>query len=133
MKLNKTNIDENYLSSDVVSITLAHFLNPLHPSLKYVIQFFLIDTSRNLLQALKKLILVNHLNPFEFFVDCRKQVEVTGPNQANRVDVACDACHVLRANLLKPDLCEPSNCRDESQIVSDAVPFLEKRSLVQVE
>jgi hypothetical protein len=31
--------------------------------------------------------------------------------------VACGACHVLWANLLKPDLCELSNCRDKSQIV----------------
>jgi hypothetical protein len=38
-------------------------------------------------------------------------------NQVNRVAVACDACHVLRANLLKPDLCELSKCRDEPQVV----------------
>jgi hypothetical protein len=53
IKSNITNIDENYLSSDLVSIALIYFLNQLHPSLKYAIQFFLIDTSQNLLQALK--------------------------------------------------------------------------------
>jgi hypothetical protein len=73
-----TNIDENYLSSDVVSIALAYFLNPPHPSLKCAIQFFLIDISQNLLQGLKKLVLVSHLNPFEFFFHYRKQGEVTG-------------------------------------------------------
>jgi hypothetical protein len=47
--------------------------------------------------------------------------------------VACGACHVLRTNLLKPDLCELSNCRDEPQVVSDAAPFLNEKSLVQME
>jgi hypothetical protein len=78
MKLNIINIDENYLSSDVVSIALAYFLNLLHPSLEYAIQFFVIDTPQNLLQGLKKLVLVSHLNPLEFFFHCRKQAEVTG-------------------------------------------------------
>jgi hypothetical protein len=49
------------------------------------------------------------------------------------MDVACGARHVLRANLLKSDLCELSNCRDESQVVSDAESFIEERSLVQME
>jgi hypothetical protein len=71
-------IDEIYLSSDVVSIALAYFLNLLDPSLKYAIQFFLIDISQNLLQRLKKLILVNHLDLFEFFFHSREQIEVTG-------------------------------------------------------
>jgi hypothetical protein len=57
---------------------LAYFLNLPHPNLKYAIQFFLIDTPQNLLQALKKLALLSHLNPFEFFFHCRKQVEVDG-------------------------------------------------------
>jgi hypothetical protein len=30
MKLNKANINENYLSSDVVSISFVYFLNPPH-------------------------------------------------------------------------------------------------------
>jgi hypothetical protein len=47
--------------------------------------------------------------------------------------VACGVCHILRANLLKPDLCELGNCQDESQVISDAAPFLEEISLVQVE
>jgi hypothetical protein len=54
MKLNMTKRDENYLSSYIVSIALTYFLNPPHPSLKYVIQFLLIDTPQNLLYALKK-------------------------------------------------------------------------------
>jgi hypothetical protein len=53
MKLNITNIDENYLSSDIVSIAFAYFLNPLQPSLKYIIEFFLIDTPQMLLQRVK--------------------------------------------------------------------------------
>jgi hypothetical protein len=61
-----TKIDENYLSFDVVSIALAYFLNSLHLSLEYAIQFFLIDILQNLLQGFKKLVLVSHLNPFEF-------------------------------------------------------------------
>jgi hypothetical protein len=65
MKLNIINIDENYLSSDIVSITFTYFLNPLHSSLKYAIQFFLIDNFQNVLQALNKLVLISHLNPFE--------------------------------------------------------------------
>jgi hypothetical protein len=71
-------MNENYLSSDVVSIALAYFLNPLHLSLKNAIQFFLIDTPQNLLQWLRKLALVSHLNLLELFFDCRRQVEVTG-------------------------------------------------------
>jgi hypothetical protein len=47
------NIDEHDLSSDVLSIVLAYFLKLLHPSLKYTIQFFLINISQNLLQGLK--------------------------------------------------------------------------------
>jgi hypothetical protein len=77
MKLNITKRDEIYLSSDIVSIALAYFLNPPHPSLKCAIQFFLIDTSQNLSQRVKQRVLVSHLNPFEFF-HCKKQVEVTG-------------------------------------------------------
>jgi hypothetical protein len=66
VKLNITNVNKKYLLSDVVSIALAYFLNLPHPSLKYDIQFFLIDIPHNLLQGLKKLVLVSHLNPFEF-------------------------------------------------------------------
>jgi hypothetical protein len=51
----------------------------------------------------------------------------------NKVGVACGACHVLRANLLKPDLYELSNCRDELQVVSDAAFFIKEKSLVQME
>jgi hypothetical protein len=73
MKLNRTNIDENYLSPDVVSIALTYFLNPPHSRLKYAIQFFLIDTPQNLLQVLRELVLVSHLNPFELFVTVRNK------------------------------------------------------------
>jgi hypothetical protein len=143
-------------------LALAYFLNPPYSSLKYAVQFFLIHTIQNLLQGFKKLVFVSHLNPFAFFFDRRKQVEVTGRRDKSSeyggwlggwlsgwvagwlgdwvtgwlgdwVGVACSTCHVLRANLLKPDLCELSNYRDESQVVSDAAPFLEERSLVQVE
>jgi hypothetical protein len=40
MKLNITNINENYLAAGVVFIALVVFLNALLPSLKYAIQFF---------------------------------------------------------------------------------------------
>jgi hypothetical protein len=66
MKLNKININENYLSSDVIFIALTHFLNYPHSGLKYAIQFCLINIPQHLLQGLTKLILVSHLNPFEF-------------------------------------------------------------------
>jgi hypothetical protein len=45
---------------------LAYFLNSPHPSLKYGIQFLLIQTAQSFLQAFKKLVLVSQLNPFEF-------------------------------------------------------------------
>jgi hypothetical protein len=44
---------------------------------RYAIQFLLIQIPQNLLKPLKKLVLVSQLNPFEFFFDRRKQVEVT--------------------------------------------------------
>jgi hypothetical protein len=77
MKLSRTNGDGNGLSFDVVFISLVYFLDLPHRSVKYAIQFLLIQIPQNLLQALKKLILVSQLNLFEFFFDCRKQVEVT--------------------------------------------------------
>jgi hypothetical protein len=46
--------------------------------------------------------------------------------------VTCDECRVFQANLLKPDFCELSNRRDELQVVFDAAPFFEERSLVRV-
>jgi hypothetical protein len=77
MKMRKTLMGKICLPSDVASIAFAYFLNSAHPSLKYAIQFLLIQTAQNLFQALKKLILVSQVNPFEFFFDCRKQVEIT--------------------------------------------------------
>jgi hypothetical protein len=53
MKLNRINRDENDLSFNIVSIALTYLLNAPHSNLKYAIQFFLIDTSQNLLQELK--------------------------------------------------------------------------------
>jgi hypothetical protein len=95
---------------------------------------FLIAILHNLLQSPEKFVVISHLNPFEFFWHDRKQRKVTrGENQANRVGVACGPCHVLRANLLKPALCELSNYRDESQIVFDAAIFFEEKLVVQVE
>jgi hypothetical protein len=112
MKLDRTNIDENYLSSDVVSISLGSLACL---GLPWLISW------------------IRHLNPFVFFFQCRKQAEVTGAKSGDSVSVICGACHVLRANLLKPDLCELSNSRDELQIVSNVAPFFEERSFVQVE
>jgi septum formation topological specificity factor MinE len=66
MKMRRTFIDKTCLSSDVASSAFANFLNSAHPSLKYAIQFLLIDIPQNPLQALKKLILVSQMNPFEF-------------------------------------------------------------------
>jgi hypothetical protein len=66
MKTSRTFIYINCLSSDVASIAFTYFLNWEHLSLKYDVQFFKIDTPQNLLQALKKLVLVSQLNPFEF-------------------------------------------------------------------
>jgi hypothetical protein len=77
MKMHRTFTDKTCLLSDVVFITFTHFLNSAHPSLKYGLQFFKIDIPQNLLQALKELVLVSQLNPFEFFLDCKKQIEAT--------------------------------------------------------
>jgi hypothetical protein len=125
-------MNENYLSFDVVFIALAYFLNQQHSSLKYAIQFFLVDDLQNLLHAVKKLIFISHLNPFEFLLYETNRSHWK-PNQMNRVGVAYGTYHVLRANLLKLDLCELSNCRDEPQVISDTAPFFEEKLLVQVE
>jgi hypothetical protein len=66
MKIRRTFRDKTCLSSDVASISFAYFLNSAHRSLKYAIQFLLIQTSQNPLQALKKLVLISQVNPFEF-------------------------------------------------------------------
>jgi hypothetical protein len=50
------------------------------------------------------------------------------PGHMNTMGVACEEYCVLQANLLKPDLCEQSNCRDEPQIIFLVAPFLEERS-----
>jgi hypothetical protein len=73
-----TRIDENYKSSGVVFIAWTDLLNPPHPRPEYVIQFALVDSPQNLVEELKKLVLVGHLNLFEFFFHYGKQVEVTG-------------------------------------------------------
>jgi hypothetical protein len=49
------------------------------------------------------------------------------------MDLKCGVSHVVRENLLKSDLSELSNCQDKSQVVSDAAPFLEERSFIQLE
>jgi hypothetical protein len=77
MKICRTFRDETCLSSDVASIAFAYFLNSAHPSLKYAIQFLLIQTPQNPLQAFKKLVVVSQVNPLKFFFDRRKQVQVT--------------------------------------------------------
>jgi hypothetical protein len=38
----------------------------------------LINIPQNLWQGFKELVFISHLNPFEFFFHCMKQVEVTG-------------------------------------------------------
>jgi hypothetical protein len=63
----------NCLSSDVIFIAFIYFFNSAHPSLKYGIQALLIQIPQNN----QKLVLVSQLKPFEFFLDCRKQVGVT--------------------------------------------------------
>jgi hypothetical protein len=78
MEISRTFIDKTCLSSDAASITFAYFLNSLYPSLKYPIQFVLINTPENRLQRFKKLVFISDLTPFEFFFHCRKQIEVTG-------------------------------------------------------
>jgi hypothetical protein len=46
-------------------IALAYFLNPLHLGLKYLIQSFLVNAHQYLLQAIGKLVIINHLNIFK--------------------------------------------------------------------
>jgi hypothetical protein len=53
MRTRRIFIYKNCLSSDVVSISFTYFLNSAHPSLKYGIQFLLIQTLQNLLQTFK--------------------------------------------------------------------------------
>jgi hypothetical protein len=71
--------------------------------------------------------IINYLNAFKFLFHGRKQAEVA-ESQIRRTRWAWDTEH----NVLKPYMCELSSCRHESQVVSDAVPFLKERSLVQV-
>jgi predicted RNA-binding protein Jag len=47
------------------------------------------------------------------------------------VAVAYGAYHVLRANLLKADLCELSNYQDELQVVLDVAHFREEDYLFE--
>jgi hypothetical protein len=78
MKMPRTFMDETCLSSDVASIAFAYFLNSLHPSLKYAIQFSLIQTPQNPLQGLKKLVLVSQVNPFEFSLTVENKYKSLG-------------------------------------------------------
>jgi hypothetical protein len=77
MKICRTFIHETCSLSNRASIAFTYFLNSWHRSLKYALQFLLIHISQNPLQALKKLVLVSQVNPFEFLFDGRKQVQVT--------------------------------------------------------
>jgi hypothetical protein len=76
-KMGSIFMDKICLSSDVASNSFADFLSSAQRSLKYTIQFLLIQTPQNPLQSLKKLVLVSQVNTFEFFFDGRKQVQVT--------------------------------------------------------
>jgi hypothetical protein len=135
MKLNMTNIDENHLSSDVVSIESVYFWSQLHWSLKYAIRFFSINTPQDHLQGVIKLTCISHVNPFAFFFHCRKQIEVIG-SQIRRigwVGMACRAWHVLGGNSLTPDLCELDNYWDEPPVIFDVAFFLAAKLPVQME
>jgi hypothetical protein len=108
-------------------------LNPLYPSLKCLVQFFLIDSRQNRLHGSKNGSSSATWARSSFSFTVGKSISYWVPDQANRMAVAWGVCHVLRATLLMPDLCELSNCRDESQVVFDAAPFFEQRSLVRME
>jgi hypothetical protein len=71
------------------------------------------------------------MNPFEFFFDCRKQVQVTS-NQIRWIVLVWHAVNAIffRANLLNPDFCEQSNCRQKSPVVFRTMPFCKERSFV---
>jgi hypothetical protein len=77
MKLNRADIDENYLSSDLVSIALPYFLNRSYRSLKCSMQFFLIDIPQNFFRHSQ-----NWSSSatwiFSSFFQYRKQVEFDG-------------------------------------------------------
>jgi hypothetical protein len=77
MKMRRTFRDEICLSSDLSSVAFAYFLSSAQQSLKCGIQCALIQIPSHALQALKKLVLVSQVNPFEFFFEGRKQVQVT--------------------------------------------------------
>jgi hypothetical protein len=104
IRMRRTFICKNRLSSDVVSIASTYFLNSAHPSLKYGIQFWLIQTPQNPMQTLKKLVLVSQLNSFEFFLDCRKQVEV----MRGQVRWIPWVSHAENIVFFKPICCNPT-------------------------
>jgi hypothetical protein len=71
-----------------------------------------------------------------FSFTAKKQIEVTGARSdeySEWVGVAYGECHLLQANLLKPDLSELSNCPNQPLIFFAAALFLEERSLVREE
>jgi hypothetical protein len=74
----KQYIYDNCLSSNLISIALAYFLNPLHPGPKCPIQFFLIVIRQKLLQAIKELVVINHLNAFKFCFTVENQQKSLG-------------------------------------------------------
>jgi hypothetical protein len=76
MTFDRINKCKKCLWSELVSNILACFLSLLNSGPENPIQFTVIDVPYNLLQALKKLILLTYLNHFEFFFHCRKQIEV---------------------------------------------------------
>jgi hypothetical protein len=137
MKLSIINVNGKCLSSDVVSIALIWLglLLELAIPKAEIRHSTLLDryTSKSLAGTQK----TGPRQAPEFvrvFVHGRKQIEVTR-GQIRRIEcmaVACGPYHLLRANLLKHDLYELNNYRDESQVVFDAAPLLEGRLLVQV-
>jgi hypothetical protein len=78
MKVRRTFIDKNCLSSDVVSITFTYFLNPAVPKFEMPYSILPDQYPSKTLRGIRKLVFVSHLSPFEFFFHCKKQVKVTG-------------------------------------------------------
>jgi hypothetical protein len=68
MKMRRTCGNQTCLLSDVVSIAFTCFSSSFDPSVKYPIQFFLIDAPQNRFQRFKKPILVSQLSPFQLFL-----------------------------------------------------------------
>jgi hypothetical protein len=133
MQSKRINKYEKCLLSEVVSNTLAYSSNLLHLGRKtrFNSSWFMFLTA---LASARKASPSDVPESFRIFISLQKTIRIRWrPNQVNKIGMACSAYRVLRAKMSKPDLCEPSNCRYESQAVSDAQPFFEERSLIQAD